>query len=165
MGFSSRHRVGLGSCSAAPARAPTPSLCSGPRSDSLAELARFVLACLTFVALSLGSPNASAAEVCDAGVCVSGAEWTSGDQLDDKARAREAKRNRKGKDATLTVELTSGRGSVFLDGVWIAIAPLSSIPLKPGKHDLEVRDGEEIVARGVLEIGKKGGDVTVRIGQ
>jgi hypothetical protein len=128
------------------------------------QLARIVLACLTFAVLSLGSPEANAAEVCDGSVCVSGAEWTSDEQLDDKTRAREAKRNRKGKDATLTVELTSGRGSVFLDGVWIAVAPINFVPLKPGKHDLEVRDGEQILARGVLVIGKKGGDVTVRIG-
>jgi 16S rRNA G966 N2-methylase RsmD len=35
--LSSRHRAGLGPCSAAPPRAPTPSLRSGPRSGSLAD--------------------------------------------------------------------------------------------------------------------------------
>ena len=124
---------------------------------------RSLLACLALALVSLTSAPADAAEVCDQGVCVSGAEWSSGEQLDDKARAREAKRNRKGKDATLTVEITGGRGSVFLDGVWIAVAPINYVPLKPGKHDLEIRDGERVLARGVLEIGKKGGDVTVRI--
>ncbi|HLT37367.1 MAG TPA: hypothetical protein VK034_13835 [Enhygromyxa sp.] len=113
------------------------------------------------VALALTSTPAAAAEVCEAGVCVSGAAWSSGDQLDDKARAREAKRNRKGKDATLTVEIAGGRGSVFLDGVWIAVAPINYVPIKPGKHDLEVRDGERLLARGVLEVDKKGGDVKV----
>lgn len=120
---------------------------------------RSLLACLTLALVSLSSAPARAAEVCEQGVCVSGAAWTSGEQLDDKARAREAKRNRKGKDATLTVEITDGRGSVFLDGVWIAVAPINYVPLKPGKHDLEIRDGERVLARGVLEIGKKAGDV------
>lgn len=111
----------------------------------------------------VASPTlARAAEVCDAQVCVEGATWTSGEQLDDKTRAREAKRNRKGKDATLTVELQTGRASVFLDGVWVAPAPINYVPIKPGKHDLEVRDGDRVIARGVLEVGKKGGDVTVR---
>lgn len=124
---------------------------------------RHSLACLIFAALTLTSASSEAAEVCDQNVCVTGAEWTRDEQLDDKARAREAKRNRKGKDATLTVELTGGRGSVFLDGVWIAVAPINYVPLKPGKHDLEIRDGERVLARGVLEIGKKAGDVTVRV--
>ena len=106
---------------------------------------------------------AHAAEVCDAQVCVDGATWTGGEQLDDKARAREAKRNRKGKDSTLTVELAKGRGSVFVDGVWIAPAPISYVPIKPGKHDVEVRDGAQVLARGVLEVGKQPGDVTVRV--
>jgi len=123
-----------------------------------------LLACLSFAVLCLASTPASAAEVCEQGVCVSGAEWSINEQLDDKARAREAKRNRKGKDATLTVEIPGGRGSVFLDGVWIAVAPINYVPIKPGKHDLEVRDGERVLARGVLEIDKKGGDVTVKVG-
>jgi hypothetical protein len=118
---------------------------------------------LLFVAIMLSSTPASAAEVCDPNVCVSGARWASGEQLDDKAREREAKRNRKNNDATLTVELAGGRGSVFLDGVWIALAPINYVPIKPGKHDLEVRDGTRVLARGVLEVDKKGGDVTVRV--
>ncbi len=113
--------------------------------------------------LALSPSLAHAAEICDAQVCVDGANWVSGEQLDDKARAREAKKHRKSKNATLTVEIPGGRGSVFLDGVWIAPAPINYVPLKPGKHDLEIRDGERVLARGVLEIGKRGGDVKVRV--
>jgi hypothetical protein len=129
-------------------------------------MTRLLLACLALMLVSLSPAPAEAAEVCDEreNVCVAGGEWASGEQLDDKARAKEAKRNRKGKDASLTVEVTGGRGSVFVDGVWIGLAPVNFIPLKPGKHDLEVRDGEQVLARGVLEIDKKGGDVTVRVG-
>jgi hypothetical protein len=115
------------------------------------------------LAVVLAPVPSEAAEVCDEQVCVDGASWTSDAQLDDKARAREAKRNRKGKDSTLTVELTQGRGSVFVDGVWIAPAPINFVPIKPGKHDLEIRDGERVLARGVLEVGKKPSDVTVRM--
>ena len=121
------------------------------------------LAIPIFTVIALSSTPASAAEVCDQNVCVSGAAWSSGQQLDDGAREREAKRNRKGKDATLTVEIIGGRGSVFVDGVWIAIAPINYVPIKPGKHDLEIRDGKQVLARGVLEVDKKGGDVTIRI--
>jgi hypothetical protein len=126
------------------------------------KIARLALLSL-IMSLSLASPRlAHAAEVCDSQVCVEGAKWTRGEQLDDKAREREAKRNRKGKDSTLTVEIANGRGSVFIDGVWIAPAPISYVPLKPGKHDIEIRDQERVLARGVLEIGKQPGDVKVR---
>lgn len=104
-----------------------------------------------------------AAEICEGRVCIDGAQWEAGAQLDDKARKREARRNRKRKDATLSVEIRSGRGSVFVDGVWLAPAPISYVPLKPGRHDLEVRDGETVLARGVMNIPRKGGDVTVKI--
>ena len=115
--------------------------------------------------LVLPARPSEAAEVCDEqGVCVDGAEWASGEQLDDAEREKQARRNRKRKDATLSVELSSGRGSVFLDGVWIAPAPIDFVPLKPGRHDLEIRDGETVLARGVLTIPRKGGDVTVRVG-
>jgi hypothetical protein len=124
-----------------------------------------LLALLLALALALAPATAEAvvAEVCDAQVCVAGASWTSDAQLDDKARAREAKRNRKGKDSTLTVELAQGRASVFVDGVWIAPAPINDVPIKPGKHDVEIRDGERVLARGLLEVGKQPGDVTLRV--
>lgn len=108
--------------------------------------------------------SVDAAEVCDEqGVCIDGAGWTSGDQLDDKARAKERKKYAKKKDATLTVRVAEGRGSVFVDGVWIGVAPVDFLPLKPGKHDIEVRDGETLLARGVINIPKTGGDVTFTV--
>lgn len=110
--------------------------------------------------------SADAAEVCDdLGVCIDGADWESGEQLDDKARAKERKKHAKRKDATLTIELGQGRGSVFVDGVWIAVAPVSFMPIKPGKHDIEIRDGETLLARGIIVIPKSGGDVTFKISE
>lgn len=112
----------------------------------------------------LASPSpAAAAEQCGPQACVNGAEWASGEQLDDKARAREAKRNRKRKDAQLTVQVNNSRGSLFVDGVWVAPVPALYIPIKPGKHDIEVRNGQQVLVRGVLTIPKKGGEVTVRV--
>ncbi|PRP93634.1 hypothetical protein [Enhygromyxa salina] len=123
----------------------------------LSRLALLSLAC------ALAPTPAHAAEECGPDACVSGAGWASGEQLDDSARAREAKRNRKNKDVQLTVQVANGRGSVFVDGVWIAPVPALYVPIKPGKHDLEVRDGERVIARGVLTIPKKAGEVSVRV--
>ena len=127
------------------------------------QLCKLALSSLVVLAVFAPPRLAHAAEVCDTNVCVDGAAWSSGEQLDDKAREREQKRNRKGKDSTLSVEIAGGRGSVFVDGVWIAPAPINYVPLKPGKHDLEIRDGERVLARGVLEVGKTPGDVTIRV--
>ena len=124
---------------------------------------RLVLALALSIAFAI--PRSSeAAEVCDEqGVCVDGAAWTSGDQLDDKARAKERKKHAKRKDASLTVRVNQGRGSVFVDGVWIAVAPVNFMPIKPGKHDIEIRDGETLLARGIIDIPKTGGDVTFTV--
>ncbi|NVB37998.1 hypothetical protein G6O69_09155 [Pseudenhygromyxa sp. WMMC2535] len=109
-----------------------------------------------FVALLSASSPAEAAEVCDLdGLCVDGGEWRSGEQLDDKQRSR--KRNRKRKDVSVSLSLSGeGRASVFVDGVWIALAPVDALALKPGKHDVEVRDGERVLARGVLTVPRRG---------
>lgn len=116
------------------------------------------------LACMLASPSVEAAqEECGPTACVSGAGWSTDEQLDDAARKREGKRNRKRKDAQLTVQIDGGRGSVFVDGVFIAIAPALYVPIKPGKHDIEVRDGEQVRARGVLTIPSNGGDVTMRV--
>ena len=65
------------------------------------------LACL------LASPEAAAAEECGPTACVTGASWSTDEQLDDDARKRESKKNRKRKDAQLTVQINGY--------VWFAI--------------------------------------------
>lgn len=115
--------------------------------------------------LAMAQPAEAAAEAeeCGPTACVTGASWSTEEQLDDTARKREAKKNRKRKDAQLTVQINGGRGSVFVDGVFIAIAPALYVPIKPGKHDIEVRDGERVRARGVLTIPNNASDVVVRV--
>lgn len=117
-----------------------------------------VLACL--LSPTTGSADS---EECGPKACVSGAKWASGEALSDKQRDRERKRNKKRKSAQLTVQTNDRRGSLFLDGVWVAPVPALYVPVKPGKHDIEVRDGEAQLVRGVLTIPNKGGDVTVRV--
>jgi hypothetical protein len=68
------------------------------------------------------------------------------------AKARKARG--KGAPGTWTVELDGGRASVFLDGRWVGEAPLRSAPIPAGSHDLEVRDGARVLARGELVVPK-----------
>ena len=117
--------------------------------------------------LGLAAPStgagAAAAEECGPRACVAGAKWSSGEALSDKDRERERKRNAKRKNAQLTVQTNNRRGSLFIDGVWAAPVPALYLPITAGKHDIEVRDGEAVLVRGVLSVGQKGGDVTVRV--
>lgn len=113
--------------------------------------------------LALAPSPARAAEECGPTACVTGAGWSTDEQLDDAARKREAKKNKKRKNAQLTVQINGGRGSVFVDGVFVAVAPALYVPIKPGKHDIEIRDGERVRARGVLTIPSNAGDVVVRV--
>lgn len=85
------------------------------------------------------------------------AEWAPDEQLSTKARRKDAKRYRKKKDVNLSVSINGGRGSVFIDGVWAGEAPVSGLGLKPGRHDVEVRDGETVLGAGILKI-KNGSD-------
>lgn len=114
-------------------------------------------------ALVLLSPSEARAE-CDAsGVCVEGATWSPDSSLNDKARKKEAKKNRKKKDASLSVLIEGGRGSVFIDGVWVSEAPVDAMTIKPGRHDIQIRDGMDVLARGIIKIPKKGGQVSIRV--
>lgn len=106
-------------------------------------------------------PTAPAsAAACDdpSGVCVSGAEFESEATMTDKERGKEAKKNRKRKDRSLSVELSEGRGSVFVDGVWLGTLPVGDFALKPGKHDIVVRDKSRVLMTGVLTVPRKGED-------
>lgn len=102
----------------------------------------------------------------EASLCVEAgeAEWTADEQLSGKAMRRDAKRNRKRKPVAVSVSIEGGRGSVFVDGRWAGEAPLGEYELQPGRHDLQVRDGETVLSEGILKISRKSDaiEITVR---
>lgn len=82
--------------------------------------------------------------------------------LTRKQRAAEAKKNRKRKSVALQVLVEGGRGSAFVDGRYLAgEGPHAERSLKPGKHEVEVRDGERVIAVGVLTIPRSASAVTL----
>jgi hypothetical protein len=125
-------------------------------------------ALILFTAVAWGSPGIAHAE-CNApsGVCVragSGVGWKAGEDLSDKQRAREARKNRRRDPVRFSLTLDSGRGSVFVDGVWVGVAPVQGLELLPGKHDVQVRDGTIVLAAGVLTVPKDpGGEVQLEV--
>jgi hypothetical protein len=88
--------------------------------------------------------------------------WKPDAHLSRKQRKAEAKRNRKRKDVTVRVMLDGGRGSVFVDGRYLASeGPHAERALRPGKHEVEVRDGDTILCVGVLTIPRKATELTL----
>lgn len=121
------------------------------------------LAALSALALALAVPAPAAAACSDAsGLCLGpakGAKWEPDASLSSKVM----KAKRKGPPCRVDFEIDGGRGSVFVDGHYLGTAPLTSVSLAPGKHDLQVRDGQRVLAEGVLTVPKGGTlEVTVR---
>lgn len=129
------------------------------------SLRTYALAAAAALALALTAPPARAAASCTdaSGVCVAGGagKWDP----DASLTAKQIKAKRKGAACKVSFEIDGGRGSVFVDGRYAGSAPDTSMSLTPGKHDIQIRDGQKILAEGVLTV-PKGGDlqVTVRHG-
>jgi hypothetical protein len=127
-------------------------------------LGALLFACLTSLASPPPPPSEGSAPPapppivprCERGdVCIldGKASFERGASFDDKARAKEAKKRAKSNvRVRVSVTIDGGRGSVFVDGRWINLAPIGDLELTPGRHDLEVRDRDVILARGVLDL-------------
>jgi hypothetical protein len=126
-----------------------------------------MLELLMITALSLLAPAPETSDDCGEQVCVyatgSGAgTWKSGERMNGKRRKKEAKTNRKRKDVALNVELDGGRGSVFVDGRYLATTgPHAQRNVKPGRHEIEVRDAGQVISVGVLVISPKAASVAL----
>lgn len=75
-------------------------------------------------------------------------------EADQTLTAKQLKAKRKGAPGKLSLKIEDGRGSVFIDGRFVGVAPVADIELGAGKHDLQVRDGSKILAEGVINIPK-----------
>ncbi len=108
----------------------------------------------------LAAPSPAQAGCTDlSGLClepIKGGKW----EPDASLSAKQVKAKRKGAPGKLSVKIEDGRGSVFVDGRFAGTAPVADLSLGPGKHDLQVRDGQKILAEGVVTIPK---GATVRV--
>jgi hypothetical protein len=108
------------------------------------------------VLAAVAAPTAAQAACSDpSNLCVDGAKGAKWEP-DASLSAKQLKAKRKGAAGTLSVKIEEGRGSVFIDGRFAGVAPVGSVELGPGKHDLQVRDGAKILAEGVITIPKGG---------
>lgn len=125
---------------------------------------------ISLPSLLLGSALMAAAAVpasayaCDdaSGVCVEGdGSWEADKRLSKKARGKTKKKNRKRKKVTITAEIEGGRGSVFIDGVYAGSNSVEGAEVRPGSHDIQVRDGSTLIAQGVLKVKRNAGTISV----
>lgn len=130
----------------------------------MSKLTVLALALGAGIALGVASPTASAAAAfaCDddSGLCVDSgdASWAA-----DKSSTSKDRRKRSTKTAgSLSVTIDGGRGSVFLNGRFVGTAPISDVELPSGKNDLHVRDGETVLANGLLTVSK-GASVSITV--
>jgi hypothetical protein len=91
-------------------------------------------------------------------LCVeSGGSWASGSSTNSKDRRKQSQKTA----GTLTVRIEGGRGSIFLNGRYAGTAPLEGIEIPSGKNDLQIRDGSEVLATGVLTVPKESNVIAV----
>lgn len=131
----------------------------------MSKLTILALALGTGVALGVATPgaaSAAAALACDddSGLCVDsgGATWTP----DKKSSSKDRKKRSKSNGGTLSVTIDGGRGSVFLNGRFVGTAPVSGVEIPSGKNDLHVRDGDTVLANGLLKV-PSGADVEITV--
>ncbi len=119
------------------------------------------------VALGVASPattsQAASAFGCsdESGLCVDsgGASWEPDKQSTSKDRKKRSTKS----PGRISLTIEGGRGSVFLNGRYVGTAPVSGIEAPSGKNDLQVRDGTDVLATGVLDVPKDAGvSITVR---
>jgi hypothetical protein len=127
-------------------------------------LLEFVLLALTALASAPATDDDCGEQVCLYGLdrsdnALAGEEagsWKPDARLSRKRRRKEAKKNRKRKNVSLSVALEGSRGSVFVDGRYLATSgPHAQRGIKPGRHEIELRDGDRVIAVGVLTIPRK----------
>ena len=135
------------------------------RQPIIFRLPLMVLALSAGVAFGVAAPSgasAAATFACDdeSGLCVDsgGASW----EPDKKSTAKERKKRSSKSAGSLSVTIDGGRGSVFLNGRYVGTAPVSGVELPSGKNDLQVRDGADVLATGVLD-APKGASVSVTV--
>jgi len=122
------------------------------------------LALAAGIALGVASPGASAASAfaCEdeSGLCIDsgGAGW----EPDKKSTSKDRKKRSTKSPGTLSLTIDGGRGSVFLNGRYVGTAPVSGVEVPAGKNDLQVRDGADVLATGLLEV-PKGASVSVTV--
>jgi hypothetical protein len=106
--------------------------------------------------VGLGASSVASAAMtafgCDdaSGLCVEGGSFEADKRTTDKDRKKQSKSSA----GNLSLEIDGGRGSLFINGRYAGTAPLNGIEIPSGPNDIQIRDGAEVLATGVLTVPK-----------
>lgn len=82
-------------------------------------------------------------------------------QADRRSNSKDRKKRSKRSAGTLTIRIEGGRGSVFINGRYAGTAPLEGVEVPSGNNDLQIRDGADVLATGLLTVPRDGDVVAV----
>jgi hypothetical protein len=138
------------------------------RQLTMSRLPLVVFALAAGLALGVASPGAvshaaTLTFACEdeSGLCIDsgGASW----EADKKSTSKDRKKRSTKSAGSLSVTIDGGRGSVFLNGRYVGTSPVSGVDVPSGKNDLQVRDGADVLASGLLDVPKDASvSITVR---
>lgn len=116
-------------------------------------------------ALFLVEPPPAPESSCDAALCMFAdgervGSFKSGSTLNKSARRKQYKNNKRRKDVEVRVVVVGSRGTSFIDGRYV---PPAGLAIKPGKHEIEVRDGPTVLAHGVIGVPRKLESIVVQV--
>jgi hypothetical protein len=123
-------------------------------------------AALVFGLTSAHSTPSNAANTCNPDLlcAISGTVTFKSEATISRGSLRkDNKRFRRRKKIPATFIVADGRASVFIDGVYEGTTPTEPIPLRPGRHDIQLRDKNLIVSQGVIRISTRNDEVVMKV--
>ena len=70
---------------------------------------------------------------------------------------------RRKKKVPVAFIVDEGRASVFINGVYEGTTPTDPISLRPGRHEVQLRDRDTVVSQGVIRVSTKSDDALMKV--
>ena len=119
------------------------------------------------VALTAAAPATShAEEACNPDLlcALSGTVSFSPEKtLSSRALRYDRKKYRRKKKVPVAFIVDEGRASVFINGVYEGTTPTDPIPLRPGRHEVQLRDRDTVVSQGVIRVSTKSKEALMKV--
>lgn len=83
--------------------------------------------------------------------------------LSSRTLRYDRKKYRRKKKVPVSFIVDQGRASVFIDGVYEGTTPTDPIPLRPGRHEVQLRDRDTVVTQGVIRVSTKSKEALMKV--
>ncbi|MGB1698322.1 MAG: hypothetical protein ACPHRO_00100 [Nannocystaceae bacterium] len=126
----------------------------------------FVTCALAFALASSHTASSRAADACNPDLlcAISGTvSFKPEAKISRGSLRKDYKKYRRRKKVPVTFIVAEGRASVFIDGVYEGTTPTEPIPLRPGRHDIQLRDRDLVVSQGVMRISTRSDEAVMKV--